>query len=183
MRGALIFVTGPSGSGKDTLIRAALAARPDILPARRRITRPADTATEDFEPVTEAAFAELKKTGAFALDWEAHGLSYGVPREIEKPLAAGRHVLANGSRAAIEAARARFSPLLILLVTAPAEVLAARLAARGRESAEAIAERLARAALDAPTGADVIAVCNGGALEDGIAAFLSALPAPSGESG
>ena len=176
MRGTFVAVVGPSGAGKDTLIRAALARRPCLVAARRVITRPPDDATEVFESVTEAEFARAQAAGRLALDWQAHGFRYGIPDTIERDLAAGRHVLANLSRQAIGAARGRFRPFLALVVTAPAEVLAGRLAARGREDAAAIAERLGRAGHAVPQGADVRIIDNGGSLEAGVRAFLEALP-------
>ncbi len=186
MTGTFVAVVGPSGSGKDTLIRAALAERPDLAWARRVISRPPDDATELFESVDEAAFQRARAAGRFVLDWEAHGLRYGIPAVVERELAAGRHVLANLSRQAIGAARARFQPFLALVVTSPPEVLARRLASRGREDATAIAERLRRAGYAAPEGADVALVDNGGALAAAIRAFVDALPpravsAPTGQ--
>ena len=117
MRGTFIAVVGPSGSGKDTLIRAALDARPDLAAARRVISRPPDDASEVFDSVTEAAFAGARADGLFALDWQAHGLSYGIPIGVDRFLTGGRHVLANLSRQAIGAARERFSPFLTVVVT------------------------------------------------------------------
>lgn len=178
MSGTFIAVVGPSGSGKDTLIRAALAERPDLVAARRVISRPPDDATEVFESVDEAEFAAARVEGRFALDWHAHGLSYAIPVAVERDLARGRHVLANLSRQAVGAARARFRPFLALVVTAPPEVLARRLALRGRENAAAIAERLLRAGCTVPEGPDTVVVDNGGALGAGIRAFLAALPSP-----
>jgi ribose 1,5-bisphosphokinase len=175
-RGTLVAVVGPSGAGKDTLIRAALIRRPDMVVARRVISRPPDDATEVFESVSEAEFERARAQGRFVLDWRAHALRYGIPASVERDLSAGRHVLANLSRQAIEAARARFQPFLAVVVTAPAEVLASRLAARGREDPAAIAGRLGRASYAAPNGPDVLVVDNGGTLEAGIRAFLAALP-------
>ena len=63
----------------------------------------------------------------------------------------------------------------MLYVTAPLAVLAQRIAARGRESAEDVAERLARAGISAPSGPDVAEVRNDGALEDALAAFVAAV--------
>lgn len=178
MRGCFVAVVGPSGAGKDTLIRAAMDGRPDLVLARRVISRPAAPESEDFESVTEAGFADRRAAGDFALDWQAHGLSYGIPASVEALLAGGTTVIANLSRGMIDAARARFDPFRAIVVTAPAQVLAARLAGRGRESAADIAARLERAGYAAPAGPDVCTVDNGGRLEDAVAAFRAALPQP-----
>ena len=95
-----VLVVGPSGAGKDTLLdaaRGALAGDPRFRFVRRVITRPADPGGEDHEPVTEADFA----TRDFALQWQAHGLRYGIPADIAVDLAAGLVVVANVSRAII----------------------------------------------------------------------------------
>ncbi|NCQ23039.1 MAG: phosphonate metabolism protein/1,5-bisphosphokinase (PRPP-forming) PhnN [Rhodobacteraceae bacterium CG17_big_fil_post_rev_8_21_14_2_50_63_15] len=141
-RGRLIAVVGPSGVGKDTLIRAMIAARPGLCRVRRVITRPADPDGEAHEPVSEAEFEARRKDGGFALWWRAHGLSYGVPVGICLDLAGGRDLLVNLSRSVLSEAQTRFQPFLVLNLTAPADVLAARLAARGRESGNELAERL-----------------------------------------
>ena len=178
-RGTLHLVVGPSGVGKDMLIDAARTARPDLLYPRRTITRPADAGGEAHRAMTPQAFAAAVAEGAFALHWQAHGLHYGVPACIEPALANGRPVLVNVSRGVIDAARARFSPLRVLSVTAPPAALAERLAGRGRESAADIAARLARAPYLLPSGADVWPIHNGGTPEEGITAFLAALAPPS----
>lgn len=174
-RGTLHLVVGPSGAGKDMLIDAARAARPDLFVPRRAITRPADAGGEAHDALSPEAFAAAAASGAFALHWQAHGLHYGIPAAIEARLAAGLPVLANVSRSVIEAARGRFVPLRILHVTAPAAVLAVRLAGRGRESAAQIAARLARAPYAVPSGPDVWTIDNGGTPQAGIDAFLAAL--------
>ena len=175
--GTFIAVVGPSGVGKDSLMRGIAQARPGLVLARRVISRPPDP-SEAFDSVDEAAFASMRANGAFALDWRAHGLSYGVPTSVLEDLAAGRDVLANLSRAAIPAAARRFQPMLVLHVTASPEVLAERLVGRGREGAADIARRLQRARFDVPTDAPVIKIVNDGALEAAVAAALAGLPQP-----
>ena len=64
--------------------------------------------------------------------------------------------MVNVSRAIIDAARARFAHVTVIEVTAPAEVLAARLIARGREDPAAINDRLARVAAPVATRPGVI---------------------------
>jgi ribose 1,5-bisphosphokinase len=149
MTGRLFLIVGPSGAGKDTVIAGAmarLAPEDDVILARRFITRPLHPGgAEQHVPVTPAAFARLRAAGAFALDWDSHGLRYGLGIELRAWLAAGMTVIANGSRAALPQARAVFGAALIATeITARPETLAARLAARGRESAGDIAARLSR---------------------------------------
>lgn len=179
MTGRLVAVVGPSGAGKDTLIAALIARRPDLVRARRAITRPPDPGAEDHEPLTPEAFAERLDRGAFLFHWDAHGLRYGIPREVLDDVAAGRTVLFNGSRAALPAARAVFPGLEVVMVTAPPDLLARRLAERGRETAREIAGRLDRGGLTPPEGA--IVVVNDGTLAQGVARLEAALnPAAAG---
>jgi ribose 1,5-bisphosphokinase len=169
----MIFaIVGPSGAGKDTLIAGAMLDRPDLRLIRRVITRPTEAGGEDFEGVTEADFNERLLRGDFALHWQAHGLSYGIPKA---QLQAPGDVIFNGSRAALPEAAKVFPNLRVILVTAPDHILAARLAARGRESEADISQRLTRAAFTLPEGITADTVVNDGALETGIARLLAAL--------
>jgi phosphonate metabolism protein PhnN/1,5-bisphosphokinase (PRPP-forming) len=173
--GTLHLVVGPSGAGKDTLIEAARAVRPDLHIPRRVITRPEDAGGEPHIPETAAGFTARADAGAFALHWAAHGLRYGIPADIAARLASGQPILANVSRSVVDEARQRFAPLRIIVVTAPPAVLAERLAGRGRESAADIAARLDRAPYAMPVGPDVWTVDNGGTVAAGVAAFVAAL--------
>jgi ribose 1,5-bisphosphokinase len=165
-------IVGPSGAGKDTLIRGALAARPDLRLVRRVITRPTEAGGEDCEGVTPEDFAHRKAQGDFALTWEAHGLSYGIPKD---QVSIPGDVIFNGSRAALPLAARVFPGLRVILITAPDIILAARLAARGRESAQDIRDRLARAAFKMPEGIAFQTVINDASRQTGIARLLAAL--------
>lgn len=176
--GLLVFVVGPSGAGKDTLLgfaKARLAGRSDIIFARRLVNRAPD-GTEDHEPFDEAAFEDGIAAERFALAWRANGLCYALGPDVKAALAAGRTVVANGSRAAVAEARARYPKVKLVLITAPPEVLAARIAARGREDANARAGRLARE--PALGAAPDLTIMNDGAVEpagEKLAAFLAGL--------
>lgn len=172
----MIFtIVGPSGAGKDTLIAGARRLRPGLRLVRRVITRPAGTGTggEDFESVTPGEFARRKAAGEFVLDWRAYGVDYGIPRaQVES---AGGDVIFNGSRAALPRALRVFPGLRVILVTAPPELLQARLAARGREPAPEIAQRLTRASHGLPAGLEPVTVLNDSTPDEGARRLLAAL--------
>ena len=124
MAGRLVLVVGPSGAGKDTLIagaKAALAGDRRFVFPRRVVTRPTMAALEDHESVSPEAFAAARAAGAYALDWEAHGLGYGLPASLVDDIAAGRVVVFNGSRAMVPAAQAKFPGVQVLLIEATPE--------------------------------------------------------------
>lgn len=175
MRGRFIAVVGPSGVGKDSVMQAMAARDPRIVLARRVITRPSDAVGEDFDGVTLAEFQSLKDAGAFALSWEAHGLHYAIPTALKAHLQDGRDVLANLSRAALIRAKARFARFDVINLTADRDVLAARLAARGRETSTQIARRLERAAARLPDGIEARPLDNSGPLEQTVQAALDRL--------
>jgi ribose 1,5-bisphosphokinase len=163
MSGRLVMIIGASGAGKDTLLgfaKTRLAERTDIVFVKRVITRPVD-ATEAHEPVDEAAFAVRQRAGGFALDWEAHGLLYGIPKSIEADLASGRQVVANVSRSIVAAARARF-PSFVIEIIAGRSLLQNRLNQRNRESGEEITARLQRKAVSVQPDA---VIANDGSIE------------------
>jgi phosphonate metabolism protein PhnN/1,5-bisphosphokinase (PRPP-forming) len=176
-----VVVVGPSGAGKDTLMalaRERLGGDARFRFVRREITRPAEAGGEDHLAVTPDEFAARRAAGAYALSWEAHGLGYGIPADVAADVAAGRVVIANISRAKIAEAALMF-PTLALEITAPPEVLARRLAARGRETAEDIARRLARD-VALPEGVRVARVVNDRSAEEGAAEVVRVLKEASG---
>lgn len=147
--GRLFYVIGPSGSGKDSLMRYArerLAAHPGVVFAHRYITRPVELHGENHIALTETEFDARLAQGLFAMHWNSHGLRYGIGREINFWLAKGCNVVMNGSREYLPEARRRYPELAAVLVTVSPETLAARLRARGRETEEQIAQRILRAA-------------------------------------
>ena len=177
----LILVVGSSGAGKDTLLngaREALADDTRFRFVRRVITRPGDLGEEAHESVTEQAFALRQQAGDFALTWRAHGLHYGIPADISNDLAQGRIVLASVSRAVVAEAAEQF-PVSVIEVTAPANLLALRLAARGREDAVDMARRLARA-IDLPLPVARQTVANDGTVEQGVRRLLAAISRAAG---
>lgn len=181
--GTMVAVVGPSGAGKDSLLRIAMehfAGRPDVHFVQRVITRPADAGGEAHLGVSQADFDMMRTQGAFAVDWDAHGLSYGIPASVHEKLALGHLVIANGSRSALPDWARAFPSLLVVNITASPEVLAERLVARGRESREDILRRLNRGSLKVEGDYHVIEIDNSGALANAGARLIAVLEAELG---
>ncbi|MFV3327584.1 phosphonate metabolism protein/1,5-bisphosphokinase (PRPP-forming) PhnN [Pseudomonas sp. NY15372] len=176
--GRLIFLIGPSGSGKDSLIDAArtqLLAH-DIEIARRVITRSAESKGEAAHGVSPERFEAMREAGAFAMHWQANGLQYGIPVQVDQWLAAGRHVLVNGSRGYLPEARRRYPGLLAIRLDVAPQVLKRRLLARGRETTEEVEQRLERnARLQRHDEPDVHVLDNSLSLTTTVAALLQLL--------
>lgn len=178
--GTLIGIVGPSGAGKDSLLAAArerFSGDGRVVFAQRFITRPADDGTERHHPVSRAEFAHMRFNGAFALDWHAHGLDYGIPAAIEDALGAGTSVVANLSRGVLDTVRARYNNCTIVAVSVDPACLRERLIARGRETAQEIEKRLSRVDFAVPSGDDVVHIDNSGALEAAAETFRAVIAA------
>jgi len=178
MAGVLVLVVGPSGAGKDTLIakaRDALAGDTRYMFPRRIVTREAIASLEDHDTISPDEFALQKRRGAFALDWEAHGLHYALPSSIDGALFVGRVVVAIVSRRVIAPTMQKYPRCEVLLITARPEVRAARLAARGRETESEVAARLAHEGEPMPKGVMPTIVDNSAAIEVSLRGVLQTL--------
>lgn len=165
--GRLVLVVGPSGAGKDMLLglaKVACTGDGGIIFPRRVVTRSASS-SEDNDQLTREAFGEGLAQGQFAQHWEAHGHRYALPLAINDDIRFGRTVVVNVSRTIIDAMRRAYADVLVVSITAPPEILASRLAARGRISDGQIENRLGRSVDDASTVPDVTIVNVGSAEE------------------
>ena len=176
--GVLFLVVGPSGVGKDSLINGArqfLEQDVSFWFPTRFITRPADSGGEIHQALTSDEFDQLARDGAFMLSWHAHGHGYGIPIAAKEALARGRSVIVNVSREVIDEARRMWSPIRVMLITAPRDVLRERLIRRGRETADDIERRLDRMDAYRVAGDDVREVINADQLDRAIDQFVALL--------
>ena len=175
--GRLVLVVGPSGAGKDTLLkgaRAACAYDPAVVFPRRVVTRPKSDA-EDHDTIDAVAFERAADDGAFALWWHAHGNGYGIPSSIDRDIRAGRTVVCNVSRTVVDTARERYGFVTVVEITAPEQVLQSRLASRQRVSDGNIAERIERSAeVERLYAADIV-IRNIGRPDGGVRRLIRAI--------
>ncbi|HAT1572392.1 TPA: ribose 1,5-bisphosphokinase [Kluyvera cryocrescens] len=173
MMGKLLWLMGPSGSGKDSLLEVLRQQEhSDLLVAHRYITRPASAGCENHIALSEQEFFTRAGRNLLALSWHANGLYYGVGVEIDLWLHAGFDVVVNGSRAHLAQAKARYaSALLPVCLQVSPDILRERLQARGRENGVEIAARLERAARYTP--ADCHTLNNDGSLLQSVDQLLT----------
>jgi ribose 1,5-bisphosphokinase len=174
----LFYVMGPSGAGKDSVLvraRALLPADTAVVFAHRYITRPSDSSGENHVALSGPEFAMRRAHGLFAFHWQAHGNHYGIGREIHAWRQAGLAVVVSGSREHFLNVAGVDPETYPVLITAPAERLRERLAARGREDEAAAARRLERSDAFDIHDPRLITIVNDGSLDDAAAALVRAL--------
>lgn len=186
--GMFYLVVGSSGVGKDTLIvgarrwlhKAEGSALAGCVFAQRIITRPLTQPLppegERHQPVDESTFDTLVKSGALLADWSAHGYRYGLSMALHSMLLAGHDVIANGSRTAVRQLAQRVPRLTVIQIEARPDVVADRLTHRGRESAQVVAQRMARKVEpDVPEGVRWVHLRNEGSIAEGVQALLQVM--------
>ena len=175
MNGTFVAIVGSSGAGKDSVMsyaRERLAE--DVVIVRRVVTREADDGSEDHDSMTLDQFVAAETEGRFALSWDAHGLRYGLPVELEDDLHAGRVVIANLSRAVIPKLMLRYPSAVVVEISAEPQVIAERLAGRGRENAAEIRRRMDRS-VGVRLPASTVRIDNSGALDVAGSQFVGLL--------
>ena len=168
MAAKLIYVMGPSGAGKDSVIqyaRGKLGAAYPVLFAHRYITRPLGEDIENYVALTRDEFAQRRNGGLFAFDWEAYGLGYGIGGEIRAWQNAGFNVVVDGSRDHFMRHASALRDAVPILITASPEALRTRLIGRRREDSAAIKRRLERAAAISVSDASLTVIDNSGPLQ------------------
>ena len=151
--GRLHVISAPSGAGKTSLVKALLAARPELVGSvshTTRTPRPHEVDGRDYHFVSGAEFARLAVAGAFLEHARVFDNQYGTGREqVAAQLAAGRNVLLEIDWQGARQIRASAPDCVSIFILPPSRAaLEERLRARGTDSDAIIARRLADAAAD-----------------------------------
>jgi len=145
-RGLLIVISGPSGVGKDTLIRRVLELDPNVQYSVSGTTRKprADEKDEaNYTFLTRERFEDLVRRGAFLEHATYNGNLYGTFKDrVENAREKGRDVLLKIDVQGAEQVRRLVPDGVFIFVVAPSEKeLEQRQERRGSESAQDLASR------------------------------------------
>lgn len=150
VNGKLMVVTGPSGVGKGTLVRALLDRNPDIflsISATTRSPRPGEVDGQHYYFLSREQF-ESWIAGGELLEWaEYAGNYYGTPRQaISDRIHQGQTVLLEIELLGARQVKASFPDAQTIMILPPSLTeLETRLRGRGDENEASMAKRLARA--------------------------------------
>jgi len=144
-----MVVSAPSGTGKTSICREFLKLCPDIrfsVSSTTRPPRPGEKNAVDYYFISEAAFQEQIKEGAFAEWAENYGYYYGTAKEsMQNLLCSGCDLLLDIEPVGAKALRKNYPGGVFVFVLPPSlEALKSRLNRRG-EIAEVMQIRLGKA--------------------------------------
>lgn len=145
-----VILSAPSGAGKTTIAHRLLATRGDLgysVSCTTRGPRPGEVDGRDYHFQSRADFEAGQRKGSFAESANVHGHLYGTLRaEVEKVLAAGKHVIMDiDVQGARQFAAAFPESVLIFIVPPSISSMVERLEARATEDRRSLARRLADA--------------------------------------
>ena len=150
-RGSLIIISGPSGSGKGTIIKEYLKTNRDhswlSVSCTSRPIRPGDEDGVNYYFVTKKEFERLIKKGEFLEYAEYNGNYYGTPKEyIESRLSSGIDVLLEIEvQGALKVKELVPEAIFIFIMPPSMKELRERLVGRGTEDIDTILGRFKRA--------------------------------------
>lgn len=148
MTADVTVISGPSGVGKGTVVKALAGAYPQVWVSVSVTTRPPRAGEQDgvdYHFVDEAEFDRLIASDGL-LEWASvHGSArYGTPSEpVQQALDAGRRVILEIELQGARQVRRRLPGARYVFLTAPdRETLVGRLRHRGTETEEQVRRRL-----------------------------------------
>ena len=146
-KGLLIIFSGPSGSGKGTIMKSLLASRDDTVLSVSMTTRgprPGEIDGYHYHFVTREEFQKTIEEDGFLEYAEYNGNFYGTPEApIRRLLNEGKNVMLEIEVQGAEKVMDHRSDVVSIFITTPSyEELERRLRGRGTEPEEVIQKRM-----------------------------------------
>lgn len=150
MQGQLIIIAGPSGSGKDTLLKELLGKYPELLFSISTITRKirvGEIEGEKYNFVSVEKFQSMIENNEL-LEYNLYCQNYyGTPKApVDKAIEEGKDIVLELDVNGAANVRKMYPDCVTIFIMPPSyEALRERLSRRGTETEEVINERLATA--------------------------------------
>ena len=151
--GNLFVISGPSGAGKGTLVKALIEQVPDAwlsVSATTRKPREGEVDGKHYHFISNDQFDDLVRQDGF-LEWaQVHSNRYGTPRaQVEQAIAEGKQaILEIDVQGAFQIKEKIPQSILVFIEPPSLEILEERLRGRGTETEDVIAARMSVATME-----------------------------------
>lgn len=146
-KGRLFIVSGPSGSGKDTILAEVIKERPDIkisVSCVTRAMRDGEVDGVDYTFISREKFLQMLENGQLLESNEFVGNFYGTPKApVDAAIAEGRDFILKIDVNGAENVKKIIPDAVTVFIMPPSmEILKKRLSRRGTETDDALQGRL-----------------------------------------
>ncbi len=147
-KGRLFIISGPSGSGKDTVLQELFKKCPELLFSISSVTRPmrlGEVEGEKYNFISREQFESMIANDQLLEYNQFVGNYYGTPKApVEAAINSGKDIIVEIDVNGAAQIRSKIKEAISVFIMPPSlEILKARLSRRGTETTDVIEKRIA----------------------------------------